>query len=83
MFQKKDFKMPRKTRIYLPNVPVHIVQRGQNREEHIKLIDGNRNLSEIPSSQKRILPKSLSEYEKYPITVMQPCTPPIKVVDTA
>jgi putative transposase len=24
--------MPRKTRIYLPNVPVHVVQRGHNRD---------------------------------------------------
>ena len=24
--------MPRKTRMYLPGVPVHIVQRGKNRE---------------------------------------------------
>lgn len=33
-------------------------------EKHIKLVDGDRDLSEIPSSQKRVLPKSLNEYEK-------------------
>lgn len=33
-------------------------------EKHIKLVDGDRDLSEIPSSQKRILPKPLNEYEK-------------------
>jgi putative transposase len=31
--------------------------------KHIKLIDGDKNLSEIPSSQKRVLPKLLVEYE--------------------
>jgi putative transposase len=24
--------MPRKTRMYLPNIPVHVVQRGNNRD---------------------------------------------------
>lgn len=33
-------------------------------EKHIKLVDGDRDLSEIPSSQKRVLPKLLDEYEK-------------------
>ena len=33
-------------------------------EKHIKLVGEDGDLSEIPSSQKRVLPKSLNEYEK-------------------
>jgi predicted HTH domain antitoxin len=33
-------------------------------EKHIKLVGEDRDLSEIPSNQKRVLPKSLNEYEK-------------------
>tara|TARA_R110000868_G_scaffold17258_1_gene75927 strand:+ start:1478 stop:1609 length:132 start_codon:yes stop_codon:yes gene_type:complete len=27
-----EFAMPRKTRMYIPGIPAHIVQRGNNRE---------------------------------------------------
>jgi REP element-mobilizing transposase RayT len=32
VFQNKERIMPRKKRFYLPGMPVHIVQRGKNRQ---------------------------------------------------
>jgi len=53
--------MPRKTRMYLPGVPPHIVQRGNNREARFFEIENHQFHSELirlTTGAGQLLPKT-------------------------